>query len=155
MGRGNTAAAGQGQFVAREWNALVIIRNQIIPALFPFILQPPFFCSCTFSHTFSRNEVPAPMKSHCFVELLGLSLCGVQYSALILCSSSHSRVTSTEHSNLLSFLLSGTPWGQMIPLRFWICIMSATAEPFHSHSPFSPPCTLHPTGSTADFLFLL
>lgn len=134
MGCGNTAAAGQGQFVARVWNA-VVIWNQIIPTLFLFILHPPFFfCSCTFSHTFSRSEVPAPMKSHCFAELLGLNLWGVRYSVLILCSSPHSRAASAEHSTLLSFLLSGTPQGQMIPLRFWISIMSASDKPSPSHS---------------------
>lgn len=105
--------------------------SHIIPI---YSTSPIFFCSCTFSHTFSRSEVPAPMKSHCFVELLGLNLWGVRYSVLILCSSPHSRAASAEHSTLLSFLLSGTPQGQMIPLRFWISIMSASDKPSPSHS---------------------
>lgn len=133
MGCGNTAAAGQGQFVARVWNA-VVIWNQIIPTLFLFILQPPFFFAAVLSLTHShavRYQLP---WSHTAVELLGLNLWGVRYSVLILCSSPHSRAASAEHSTLLSFLLSGTPQGQMIPLRFWISIMSASDKPSPSHS---------------------
>lgn len=105
--------------------------SHIIPI---YSTAPIFFFAAVLSLTHShavRYQLP---WSHTAVELMGLILWGVRYSVLILCSSPHSRAASAEHSTLLSFLLSGTPQGQMIPLRFWISIMSASDKPSPSHS---------------------
>lgn len=102
--------------------------------IIPIYSTAPIFFAAVLSLTHShavRYQLP---WSHTAVELLGLNLWGVRYSVLILCSSPHSRAASAEHSTLLSFLLSGTPQGQMIPLRFWISIMSASDKPSPSHS---------------------